>query len=98
MRNSVAQEIGTIVNAAAINIARGQVFATFYRSGQTPPMPVRSVKPLRVSSKKRLQHLRRRCLLHFQEQMKMIEHQNIGVEVKRLTLSCHRQTVEKLFL
>src|SRR4029450_5215461 len=63
-----------------------------------PPVAVCSVKSPRVSGQQRLQHPRRRSLLHFQEQMEVVRHQNVGVEVKRITLSHHRQTVEKPFV
>src|SRR4030095_7899574 len=63
-----------------------------------PPVAGCLVKSPRVSGQQRLQHLRRRSLLHFQEQMEVVRHQNVGVEVKRITLSHHRQTVEKRFV
>src|SRR4029450_2265101 len=63
-----------------------------------PPVAVCSVKSPRVSGQQRLQHPRRRSLLDFQEQMEVVRHQNVGVEVKRITLSHHRQTVEKRFV
>ena len=63
-----------------------------------PPVAVCSVKSPRVSGQQRLQHPRRRSLLHFQEQMEVVRHQNVGVKVKRITLSRHRQTVEKRFV
>src|SRR5262245_17314824 len=63
-----------------------------------PPVAVCSVKSPRVSGQQRLQHPRRRSLLHFQEQMEVVRHQNVGVEIKRITFSHHRQTVDKRFV
>ena len=64
----------------------------------TSSFPGYSVKSPRVSGQQRLHHPRRRSSLHFQEQMEMVRHQNVGVEVKRITLSRRGQTVDKRFV
>src|SRR4029450_12509977 len=63
-----------------------------------PLVAICSVKSPRVSGQQRLQHPRRRSLLHFQEQMEVVRHQNVGIEVKRVTRSPPRQSVEKGFV
>src|SRR3989304_2793151 len=90
----IEMDVAHQLQQVAIAVAHDRLVAPLK---QMPAVTVCSVKSPRVSGQQRLHHPRRRSLLHFQEQMEMVRHQNVGVEVKRITLSRRGQPVEKRF-
>jgi hypothetical protein len=59
------------------------------------PLAVNAVKSSHVARKQRLHDASRGCLVNLQQQVEMIGHQDVGVEVKWITPSHSRQRFQE---